>query len=1386
MKKVIARITIILLVIVLLTPNFINAAWTENPNGSWKTAYAYQISIVKYDGTGTPATQGKPILVYHPDLLQDVHTNKVEKNIPTSYDQYMSGNWGFIQMIDYKEDMAGYDLFNTADVYEMKEEVEKYKEKYEEVEQEYLENQAGKSGSGLVNSIITEVYYSLPKEEREKLQIENLVEAAGSGKFDSKAQQELAEEILKDKNAENTEYYYMDGKLILFKDMPDRFQTIEDKCGTSVYSSNYEVSDPDKYRSVSTPFSGHTDYINFIHKYMTSDRRITYYGKDVDMSKYNKTFSDSNLTQSAVNNGYLDDLVKRYAGSTTAIKENFGVDIDYRDIEKYYVSVEPVQRVLGPIYKSGASYQIATKPIEKIVREEITYSSDHYGPGEGRIWFIQGLDIFKQDFWRRDKIKCGTNTCSCGETATKYKYDDADKVSDKACTRRQSNLGYYTHDGKCYSKRTSEKYDPMNCACGACTYTYNRVADGRNQMFCGVKIIKRFYGKYAYGISLLVTARQMGASDTYMYRAVDYCDEEKNKHCELMDDNVTCKKDSNGNYIYQYYIGPDLERAITGNSSKNIYKINGTCYNGTGDKGIKHYYLETLIDCPEVCAKAGSKSGDEYLKCAENYCDAAVDFDRKGNAQKAKEGCIRACGYTTGATSCEATTSYAKSLEKSVEDSSTCGNNKEAVITTCNGDKINSFDGDDTNDTPFDQRKYISVSCKETSSFVFADTSKQTLTKGGAIDYEVTLNGKKECQAVFNENQWKFDYATISSKDPDRRKRLMYIKEYFNNNTNDSYDNTKSEYYDPDFAEQHDGEIPWEDYEYKDDKVKVTTRVYEHVAGKQKVSSFENLQLTNKDNKSVIHVNGSGSTKRIYSMKESSEVLNKYIQTSTVINTYKFNNRCIKADGSADVVTPDSSNVCYETRDKNGLVEKVFGRSVYYTDINIDTDGTNKVETVATVGKVSRDENTYYNNTDNCKLEMDISDEGLSCEIQIDPIDPTVGIDNDIYMNGNVKATVYALDDLGNHDSLASYSIKVRNTTYNQQSVEVGISDKKLAIETIEINGTVTSTKGIEGYCHKTINIVNPDDDCNVRCTLDKKSDIIYELRATKGTPSRYLRALSIDMTQREVRKSVLDGKYYIKLDSEINNPENSNLVIFGIVEGRMNSTGEVCKYTCNTPYKTLPSCTKIYKPAEVLKIKEYCRENYDRDINGYKTEEECVSKCSTYRKCDPTIQRDLEKVKAYCKANYQEIGFAKEDICVNSCYYGDGDNDDDSSTYIYRPINNANPFPNSYDSEAPYDKGSRQVGSNWVAFTDYIKHDDLDKTSVTGASANNKPEYVIDLTPDDIKKIKDDTKSIKRNGDNPYGDYFYVTSNKKGYVGEYESKFIHEDFYELFKVGLE
>ena len=111
----------------------------------------------------------------------------------------------------------------------------------------------------------------------------------------------------------------------------------------------------------------------------------------------------------------------------------------------------------------------------------------------------------------------------------------------------------------------------------------------------------------------------------------------------------------------------------------------------------------------------------------------------------------------------------------------------------------------------------------------------------------------------------------------------------------------------------------------------------------------------------------------------------------------------------------------------------------------------------------------------------------------------------------------------------------------------------------------------------------------------------------------------------------------------------------------------------------------------------------------------------------------------------------------------------------IFRPINNYNPFPNSYDSESPYDTGNRQVGSNWVGFTNYIKHDINDSSSVTGPS--NQVEYVIDLTPEDIRSIRQDTENKKtKNKKDSYTENTLSMDLDKDYDGEYISSFIHDD----------
>ncbi len=208
-------------------------------------------------------------------------------------------------------------------------------------------------------------------------------------------------------------------------------------------------------------------------------------------------------------------------------------------------------------------------------------------------------------------------------------------------------------------------------------------------------------------------------------------------------------------------------------------------------------------------------------------------------------------------------------------------------------------------------------------------------------------------------------------------------------------------------------------------------------------------------------------------------------------------------------------------------------------------------------------------------------------------------------------------------------------------------------------------------------------------------------------------------------------------------------------------------------------NCTDEYKPANTGCVKTYCESNYDKDINNYESAEECIQMCSRDRMC-PEDRRSLEEVRTFCNNQYSGLGYSNSEACINICYY----QPDSDANYLYRTINVRNPFPNSADSEAPYKTGPRLIGSNWYGLSKYIKKDDEDSTSVTGSSANSSVEYIIDLTQEDIRKIRDDTNKIKSNHTyDAYTDYIYSKEYEESeYVGEYKSKFIHDDFGYLFK----
>jgi hypothetical protein len=157
-----------------------------------------------------------------------------------------------------------------------------------------------------------------------------------------------------------------------------------------------------------------------------------------------------------------------------------------------------------------------------------------------------------------------------------------------------------------------------------------------------------------------------------------------------------------------------------------------------------------------------------------------------------------------------------------------------------------------------------------------------------------------------------------------------------------------------------------------------------------------------------------------------------------------------------------------------------------------------------------------------------------------------------------------------------------------------------------------------------------------------------------------------------------------------------------------------------------------------------------------------------------------ISEVEHYCRNNYEELGFEKDFECVNYCYYCP----ECSSEYVFRQVNNYNPFPRSSDSNTlgyNYPTGDRVIGSNWLGKSQYIKADDEDSSSVTGVQKNQNVEYVIELTPNDVRAIRKDTEDYNKTtqGNDAYLDYVYmknVDTHKR-----YYSKFVNETFYYTF-----
>lgn len=1151
---------------------------------------------------------------------------------------------------------------------------------------------------------------------------------------------------------------------------------------------------------------GGAGYMEYMYIATGNGIITTFPGSMLDTSRYQGKIFSVNLSydENAITT-YLNSAIKEYAGSVSKINSNFGVNIDYSKIEQYYLKVELVKR-----YVSNKRANKTGEFVEKVSSSNGVASGDNAQIDERDAETIPA-SLWKPWYDANAEI-CGTYSCNC-----KDNYKTVNTSSSKVC---ENKGGIWNGNGKCkiFTKRTCDK-----CAKTCEVGKQISLSDYHGTEYTGQVFTWQIWGTKYNGTSSLNVTATSNLKDYYG----------SNSHCILNE------KDECTNQ-YQYYIGPNLEEALVG-TANNPWKLINENGQSTGSgkpaTSIKHYYLPDILSCKNVCELASSnKSSDTYLSCAENYCDANIDFNLKGNTVKRKRSCLLGeCGYTYGKSPTDGTTTNkdresVNSCNNSnpyngivnanvrVDTTSACSIDKltgddlsktNAMITSCVGDQVTDFDGNDENDTIFDHRTYINVACKETSNFGFTDLSNKRLVAGQGIDYHANLNGEKECTIYFNLELWKVDYASVSSKDPERRKRLLFIYNTFNNALDDTYDVKKDSNYDEQWKD--DGKINWNDNMYDISKVSVVSEVSEiinNVLPSIKSGKYT-LVVNRKDDDSNATIVGKENIKRIEFSTINNLVVNRYVQTNKVNVTYTFDKYCVTNDGKANIYKAPSSGICYTTGSGNNSFS-VFGKNVYYTNLNAtrNADFSNQIikaneghgiKTDVSIGIDTKNSNSYYADGESCPYKID--DANFACSIVVKSLDGTIMHGNDIYVYGDVNASIVFKEMLGLDEKIESFGITKGSVAdlNNNDNITVSIGDKKNGVEKIQITGIISSNKGRSTTCNRTIYIINPSDKCGVSCSVEKvnNSDLLYEIKSPETgnktqtqKPSAYYTALSTNMDWKVVLPDIKTGKRLVRLDKKIGNIfdntglnilEYNDTIVYGKVKGTMMDTGEACYNVCWSDPPELPNCETSYKPTQTAEINNHCANYWNVDVNNYKGYDECTYQCSEARMCG-SDRRNYTEVETVCKNNYITWGFKNASGCVNYCYYCP----ECESGYIFRPVNNYNPFPNSSDSNTlgyNYATGNRIIGSNWIGKSEYIKKDDKDSSSVTGVNANQKVEYVIELTPSVIKQIRNDTDSYNKasGGNDAYLDYVYMEGTDT--TKRYYSKFINETFKDYFTV---
>ena len=658
----------------------------------------------------------------------------------------------------------------------------------------------------------------------------------------------------------------------------------------------------------------------------------------------------------------------------------------------------------------------------------------------------------------------------------------------------------------------------------------------------------------------------------------------------------------------------------------------------------------------------------------------------------------------------------------------------------------------------------------------------------------------KSCYVWIDIESWKLDYASVHSRDTvclddnctkteSTRKLLLKILDDYNNKTHYQEKDgiiidTISSMVD---SRERAIAVKWADLNIntknKDgtNRTTVNTKVQEEVNNSKVTDTNLSLVKTEeKVNTILTAIEEKDTTQMIAKLTSTPKKVNAYSSQSISNEIFQFEKTCVTQDGKGETYKANDQGECYKNQSKD------TGKNAYYTSLK-GINSQYKFNLAPSV-EVGIDEkildvssSTGGNPNPVCRFPSNVlpspyydpntppCDTSIICKIRITPNGSTEIYEGAIYNGADGVKAQMTFEGNITKEKITGYKVIVDPNSndllnvngFQQDNINIKANGQGgIETHTVECRATTASGKTICGIT--TLKLTN----CGgTKCTINKKSETEYVVDVHGTNAMAVYISTGVNPIENFKIYKNKAGIYLFSLQN-VTTSENATTITAKVVD---NSGTSCCLYG-----NKITSCKAWNKEEDKTYGQAYnwCKTGFKKDPNEYDDEIECADDCAPCPFITNCESDSLNKITEWCSAKFKNSDVAEAtNHCINRCYKKSCAQDN----VIYRPINISDPFPNS--SESTTNPGKRIIGANWVGYIKYILDDEADSTTLTGPNAGTEVEYIIDLTPADIRKIREDNeRKREKEKTDTYTDLIYSKDIKDTYKGSYRSSFIHDE----------